>query len=955
MRGTAGPKAQLVIPLLALVALALAAPPAFGQNVTAQLRGTVADAQGPIAAITVTALNTATGAKVSSATAANGTYVLVLPPGTYEVVVVTGAHEPWRRSIQAGVGQSLTLDVALKPGKVTAEVAVVATSSEAQVDRVTSEVGTNVGLTQLGMLPQSSRNFLNAAVLAPGVRISRDEERQEYSYGAQRSLNTNVFIDGTSFKNDILQGGTVGQDSSKGNPFPQNAVQEFRVITQNFKAEYQKASSAIITAVTKSGSNEFHGEVFAYYQDKGLVAIDGVKQRQADAGGYEAVKPEYTRWQPGASIGGPIVRDKVHFFASYEGNMQDRENEVRQDTWGAWTPAFRANFKQYEGLYPSEFRSTLFFGKVSGMLGDSSTWEVSGDYRHETDIRGFGGATSYQSAENVKNDVYSVRGRHSILLGDVLNEAAVSFQKYKWNPVPEDSSVYGQNYQGLMRIGSKDSQQNFTQDRFAFRDDATLLNLQWAGEHVVKAGLGVDFLDYTTIKQINVNPLYQYRTDVYSSTPGDMPFQAQVGFGNPDMSASNTEFGVYLQDDWRISPRVTANVGVRWDYESNMMDNDYVTPADVVATWGKLYPSYYFTDGTKRPAYTQMFQPRLGLSWDVTGQGKTIVHGGWGIYADRTLFNEMLDEKYRLQWNTATIWFSKDGSPVDGNPAVKWDPIYYNADTLRSLVTRGIAGQPEVFLFNNNNLEPPSSQQWSLGLRQDLGLLNASVAYTNVHGKNQLTWTCAAKKKDNPLECDWGAREVPGYTRAILSTVKESWYQSVQVVLDKPYKHGWAANLSYVWSDAEQTGNDMFSFNALDPAYGIRQRSNLAQEHQITLSAMVDLPWQFRLSTLVTTGSGYPWGVNDCSAGWTTCQEWVGLGDPPKWTQSIDFRLEKRFGLGAALSANLFAEVLNISNFTNEKDYDGWKPALPDVNTHYGQPWNGYNPRRLQFGASVSF
>ena len=103
------------------------------------------------------------------------------------------------------------------------------------------------------MLPQSSRNFLNAAALAPGVRISRDELRQEYSYGAQGSMNTNVFIDGTSYKNDVLQGGAVGQDSSRGNPFPQNAVQEFRVITQNFKAEYQKASSAIITAVTKSG------------------------------------------------------------------------------------------------------------------------------------------------------------------------------------------------------------------------------------------------------------------------------------------------------------------------------------------------------------------------------------------------------------------------------------------------------------------------------------------------------------------------------------------------------------------------------------------------------------------------------------------------------------------------------------------------------------------------------
>jgi hypothetical protein len=954
MRQPPGLKALLTIPAVVLAAVTLVALPAFGQTTTAQVRGTVTDTQGPLPAVTVTAVNTASGAKLSAVTATNGTYVLVLPAGTYEIAVATGAHEPWKKAVRAGVGQSLTFDVVLKPGKLSAEVAVVATSPEAQAERITSEIGTNVSTTQIQMLPQSSRNFLNAAVLAPGMRISRDEERQEVSYGAQRSMNTNVFIDGTSYKNDILIGGTVGQESSKGNPFPQNAVQEFKVITQNFKAEYQKASSAIITAVTKSGTNDLHGEVFAYYQNKNLVAINGVTQRQADQGGYEAVKPEYTRWQPGVSLGGPIVKDKLHFFASYEGNAQDRQNEVRPDTWGAWTPAFRQQFTKYEGLYPSEFRSTLFFGKLSGTLTDSSTFDVSGDYRHETDIRDFGGATSYQSATQIKNDVWTIRGKHTIVLGNVLNEATASYQHYKWNPVPQDSTIVGQNYEGLLRIGSKDSVQNFTQDRFAFRDDATLLNLQWMGEHVVKGGLSVDFLDYTTIKEINVNPFYNYRADRYISTPGDMPYQARIGFGNPDMSASNTEFGVFLQDDWRISSRVTANLGLRWDYETNMLNNNYVTPQAIVDTWGKLYPANYFTDGTKRDAYTGMIQPRLGLSWDVTGQGKTIAHGGWGRYADRTLFNEMLDEKYRTQWNQATIWFSKDGSPVDGNPALKWNPAYYDAAVLRQLVDRGIAGQPEVYLFDNNNLAPPSSDQWSLGLRQDFGFFNASIDYTNVHGKNQLTWSCA-KKNAVGTECNWGAREVPGYSMASLSRTKESWFDSIQVVVEKPYRNGWSASLSYVYGNAEQTGNDFYSANALDPIYGLRQRSNLAQDHQFTLSAMVDLPWQFRLSTLVTTGSGYPFESTDCSAGWSSCTLYIGGGDPPKWTQSIDFRLEKRFTFGGAYGMSLFAEVLNISNYTNESGYDGFRPPLPEVNANYGKANSGYNPQRLQFGASFSF
>ena len=112
---------------------------------------------------------------------------------------------------------------------------------------------------------------MNFAALAPGVRLNTNLEKQDFSYGPQGSRNINVFIDGASYKADMLEGGTAGQDSSKGNPFPQNAIQEFRVITQNYKAEYQKASSAIISAVTKSGGNEFHGDLFAFYQNKNLV------------------------------------------------------------------------------------------------------------------------------------------------------------------------------------------------------------------------------------------------------------------------------------------------------------------------------------------------------------------------------------------------------------------------------------------------------------------------------------------------------------------------------------------------------------------------------------------------------------------------------------------------------------------------------------------------------------
>lgn len=954
MRRHAGPKGLFAITAVVLVASALVALPASAQTTTGQVRGTVTDSQGPIPAVTVLAVNAATGGRFSAATSMSGAYVLVLPPGDYELSVATGAHEAWKRSVKVGVGQTLALDVALRPGTIAAEVAVVATAAEAQVELVTSEVATNVNEVQVRSLPQSSRNFLNFAALAPGVRLSRDELRQEYSYGAQGSSNTNVFIDGTSYKNDVLLGGAVGQDASRGNPFPQSAVQEFRVITQNFKAEYQKASSAIITAVTKSGSNDLHGEVFAYYQDKGLVSIDGVTQRRADASNTKALKPEYERWQPGVSLGGPIVKDKLHFFASYEGNVQDREYEVFRGNNTNWPAAVRDQFKPWEGLYTSPFRSTLLFGKLSGTLADNATFDVSGDLRHETDVRGFGGQTSYQAAENVKNDVWTIRGKHTAVLGTFLNEATVSFQQFRWNPVPQDDSLVGQNYEGLMRIGSKDTEQNFTQDRFAFRDDLTLMNVTWNGDHVVKGGVTFDALRYHVVKSLNGNPVFNFRPSTFVSTPGDMPYNAVYGVGDPDISTNNTQFGVYLQDDWRLSSRFTVNVGLRWDFETDMLNNDYETPEDIRQAFRNVYPAEYFTDGTQRDTFYGAFQPRLGLSWDVFGDAKTVAHAGYGKYYDRTLYNDILDERFRLQYRVTTFWFSPDGGPMDGRPALKWNPAYLSEAGLQALLASGEAPLPEIYLLSNDT-RPPSSDQWSLGLRHDFGFATAAVAYTGVKSKDQLTWTCGIKAADGG--CDWGARPAPGYGFSLLSRGKEAWYDSIQVTVDRPFSASrrWGASLSYVWSDAKQTGNDLFSWGKLDPVNGTKQRSPGAQEHQLTLSGIVALPLDFRFGALVTMGSGYPFYVTDCSAGWSKCVELVGGGDPPKWTQSVDLRLEKRFAISGAFHANVFAEAVNVFNYTNETGYDGWKPALPEVNANFGKAGSGYNPRRLQLGASLAF
>lgn len=937
---------------LAALLLTLAAYPSAAQSTTARLQGVVRDESGtPLPGVVVTAVQSESGLKRTAVTSVDGAYDVVLPPGPYALTAGTASHQEQKAALRLQIGQTIQYDFMLKLStSVTAEVSVTG-DAPPEAELATAEVATNVSKEQIARLPQSTRNFLNFAALAPGVNLSHDELRQEFSYGAQGATNTNVFLDGSSYKNDILQGGAVGQDSSRGNPFPQNAIQEFRVITQNYKAEYQKASSAIISAVTKSGTNDIHGEVFAYYQNKNLVAQDRFSSRRAEQ------KPEYTRWQPGLSFGGPITPDKLHFFVSYEGNYQDRETSVFLGNNDNWPASFRNQFNQYTGLFEQPFRSSLFFGKVSANVGEGSTLDFSGDVRKETDLRDFGNQLSREGGSNLKIDTRTVRVRHTALLAQskYLNEATVSYQDFEWSPVSAQADTISKEYQGLLTIGGRPGSQDISQKRFALRDDLSLLSVHWlGGDHLVKGGITFDYLKYHVVKYQSANPQFNFRPSTFLTTPGDMPFRAVLGAGNPDLSTNNKQFGVYLQDDWRVTPRLSASVGIRWDFETDMLNNDYVTPQGVRDGFSSSYPSSYFTDGTKRSTDYGQLQPRIGLSYDVRGDGKTIVHGGYGKYYDRTLYNDIVDEKFRLQWGVREFFFSADGSPQDGRPAIKWDPSYLSLAGLNGLIARGVAPAPEVFLLDNNT-KPPSSDQWSLGIRHGMGPFVVSLAYAGVYSKNQLTWTCGIKNADGT--CNFGARPAAafGYGFSLISRSKEGWYSSGQLVVEKLFTSHWGARLTYVLAKSEQTGNDLFSFNLLDPAYGTRQRSAGVQKHSINFSSIVDLPFGVQGSSLISLGSGFPFFVTDCSRGFDKCVDMVGGGDPPKWTESVDLRLEKRFTFGRSYDAGVSIQAINVFNFTNEQYYEGFKPALPEINSNFGHANGAYNPRRVELGVSFRY
>jgi hypothetical protein len=942
----------------------LSAGSARAQISTATVEGKVADSSGVLPGATVMARETQSGFTHETATGADGHFTLAgLRPGTYEIRAMLTQYKPQARTVTVLVGQNVVVDFVIRPDVAYTETVQVV--SERLEDTRTTEITTNVTEEQIRHLPQNSRNFLNFAALAPGLRVSDNELRKEFSAGALPSQNVNVFIDGVSYKNDVIDGGVVGQDASRGNPFPQNAVREFQVLTQNFKAEYEKAASAIITAVTRSGSNRYSGDIFGFYQDKGLVDNETVLRdpvSQLFVKGKTTPKPTYDRWQWGASIGGPIVKDKAQFFGSYEENRQDRASTVLVGSVSTAPPALVADLRTREGTFTSPFREKLLFAKGSWQPAPGQHVETTYSWRNETDIRGFGGTTSFEAAENVRNRVDSVQGKWQLAASRSLSESYVSYQRYRWNPVPENEQSIGLDYGGLLRIGGRDTEQLFVQQRTSLRHDHSRF-LNWHGNHTAKVGGVLSFADYRVRKEFTGNPIFTFRGDV----SWDFPATARYGTGDPDLSARNFQFGTFAQDDWAITSRLTLNLGLRWDYESDMLNNGYVTPEAVrTATAPFVDNNVYFTDGDDRPAFYGAWQPRVGLSYDITGQGRTVAFGGYGRYYDRVLYNSTLDERFRLQYAVRTFQFSANGGIRDGVQTIVWNPSYLGVQGLNQIIASGLAPNPEVFLIANDT-KPPLSDQWSMGVRHAFRGFLTSVTYAGSRGRHLFTFIRGNRRADGTC-----CLPVPGYANILVSDLegRDTWYQAMYLKVDLPYGargRRYGVNLAYTLGKAEQTGGDLFSLDFPTVADYPRYPTSTDERHRLVMSGIVGLPLDFIASTFITLGSGTPYTIDDQSRGGGVNERRLqrNAGRPQQFSfiipnawayRTVDLQVERAFRFNSTQSVSVIFQGFNVFGFDNFSGYQGFIPPLPAININYGRPNSLIDPgRRLQFGVRYAY
>lgn len=926
-------------------------PPSLlhAQGGQATLRGRVLEHGQPVAQASVVARNVATGF-VRHTQAVRSQFVLVgLEPGTYRLEVSqANATAPATRSIRLFVGETRDLDVELSDTEAAIEgVTVVADRS---LETGGSEVATTVTELQIEALPQNNRNFLNFAALAPGVRINERDIEKTFQAGALSANSTNVYIDGLSFKNQVIQGGIVGQDASRGNPFPQNAIREFRVVTQNFKAEYEHAGSAIITARTRSGTNELESDAFVYYQNKDLVARDDFAQPGEP-------RADFDRYQYGLSLGGPIIADRMHFFVAYEGNDQDRGSRV-----AVGFPPLRPLFREYEGTFTQPFREDLFFGKLDYQPSAAHNFALSVYGRDESDIKDFGNTSSHERAMNVRNNVQTVQLTHSWSGERWTNEASAMHMKYSWNPRPVNPDLVGREYLGVITLGGASTSQDIGQDVYTLEDELTLTALEGLGTHVLKTGLRLSRVDYEVSKRQRFNPFFRFLPEVGL----ELPAEAEYGSGDPNLSGHTTQVGWYLQDDWSLSPRLTLNLGVRWDYDTNLLNDDYVTPPEVVAAVESLVPARYLTDGNDRESPQDLIQPRLGLSFDLFGDARTVLYGGIGRYIDRVLYNEILDERLRRQWQVRRFLFSADGAPRGNNPTIPWDASYMSREGLDSLIAAGVAPNPEIFLIENDTRMPETIQS-SIGVRQRLGRdWLGSLTFARNRSRHGFSYILGNRNPDGSC-----CAQVPGgFGNLLLSTDdKQAWYTGVYLTLEKAFseRSPWGLTFSYTYGDAEETGGDLFSLD--HPTIGDYPRHPTIsdEKHRVVMSAIIGLPWQMRLSTLITLGSGTGYNIDDFSRGprpgepfkryYEGRQEQHSFIVSDAWAyRTVDLRLEKSFTLYDQ-ELSLVAEAFNVFDYENydPRFYNGAIPAQ-GVNEAFGKPNRLIEPgRRLQFGATMRF
>ncbi len=1029
----------MAITVMMLVTYMVVPLSAFGQTAnTGSITGVVRDQSGGVVAgAAVRAINKSNGFERKTTTSDSGSYELSqLPPGEYRVEAESQGFTKFiAEPVTVNVLGRVTIDPDLKPSGAVEQVTVTGESAPL-IETTKTEVSGVVDQRQMESLPVNGRSFASLATIIPGATLqpSFDPTKARvgtFSVGGSTGRNLNITVDGGDNKDNAVGG--ILQN------FTMEGIQEFALSTQRFSAANGRSGGALLSVVSKSGTNAIHGSAFGFFRDESLNANAAKKLLEANPFTFndpsEAVKPPFGRQQFGGSIGGPFVKDKAFWFGAYERTRErgnslvtgDAQEQIKfLEPLGYQAVEFLPQpFNDHQYTIKTDFNiwnnhalSARFAGQNNNALNDQAGFLVV-----QTDLSG---------GNESLNDLYSFLGGWTwTATSRMVNQFTYQFADFD-NRINATTDLPQLVFPSGLAVGRNGNvPQQTLQRKHQFRDDLT-----WnRGSHGLK--FGVDFTRVSKLGGLfafNSAPEFDFNFDAedivknpgqfpqgfntHQVLPGPVTCQFAIGAnscaasdlagvgvvaaiflsgGDPsfDLRDGAKQFSFYVQDDWKVSPRLTLNLGVRYDVDYGFVDSKHQVDNRTFRFFqiiGSPYGDRVVEDDKNN------FSPRFGLAYDIRGNGRSVVRAGYGMYFDQSFLNVPL---FAVQLGNPEIYATFQN--VNDNLALNSAPPAVPRPLSNPLPgARGRLIDPDF--------ESPFTQQFNVGYAQELWN-NASIEFDYVHilGLHEFTGLEAnprtgplhnAKRTDSatsfprllaPLITANAAKLQAAFGTAnpfgritVAQSDGRSRYDAFTVSFKKRYANRYQLNAHYTLARAVAWFGTIADFglqpinpfNKFDPAanFGYTPED---ERHRFVLSGVFDLPWGFQVSPILQLASARPYSIfPSCGAcdinkdGVANDRETRDGNDqnqlPPatergdKFSQ-VNVRLSKYFTFGEKRKLGFFFEAFNVFNtanfgnqFQNVVGADDFK--LP-VNffgaTGFSEPLG--IPFQAQFGIRFSF
>lgn len=909
------------------ILLALVGAPAWAQIADGTVEVVVVDQSGgALPGVTVQIVSTETGLERVTVTGPQGTArVPAVPPGLYKVTFeLQGFTTVVQDNVSLRVGQTVRLNVTLKVAQLAETVNVVA--EVPLVDVFKTDSSTNIVPEQIQELPVADRDFQRLAYLAPGVQRERGGYRfitnaPVIGAGGNASQST-IMIDGVDFTDP-----TLGLARAR---FSQDAISEFRVISNRFDTEIGGSAGGALSVVTKSGTNAFKGSGFAFVRDDALRAKSE----------FETKKNDYSRQQFGFTVGGPIVKDRTHFFGSFE--------QINEDNIALFRPGGAHASGAADITIPVD--QSLFYAGLDHRA--SAEHSLRGKFvyeRYRQENFRVGGLADEISGMGLNRDNYNFTLTHAWTVTNAsLNQLSFQVGRRKFDE-PNNSTALSEYFSSgntLITGANIVGDQTDTGDIVELRDTffTHVGSGRWAAE--VKFGGA-----WQWVKDDWNFPVYPQGLMIYVTDTRLLPLLYVGTSGSGQSTIKTNLISGFAQADLKPSPRVTVNLGVRYDLDTAGNNPDFTSP---------LQP-------TARGRDTNNLQPRAGFSWDLAGNGKQVIRGGVGLFTGRYL---LVPAHVELQQNgfTGRIIQQRLNGLLIGLPVFTLNAA--------SPTTTGLP-LPRDAARLDSELVSPQATQVTAGYTVRLGNTGLFADFEGVYvkGDNEVIirdvnfrGNAARGGRINPA-----LNQINAYTNE-----GRSEYKAFVMSVNGTLKGGHVVMASFTVAD-KQNINDDFSPaltdypndpSDIEAEYG---RSRADERFRFVASGVFRLPYNLTVAPIFDYGSGQPWNHRlgyDYNGDGKNADRPAGVKrfseDGPSFA-SVNLRVTYGLPLGERVKADLIAEAFNLFNRTN---YDVnsllngeflsgptlANPALPAVpNPRFKQYTATLPPFEAQLGVRVIF